>query len=95
MVNLKESEGVETMAAIAEEIADLVLEFGGSLTGEHGDGIVRGVFTEKMFGSELYQAFRELKAAFDPDSIMNPGKIIETPGIRENLRIGPTTKNLE
>ena len=89
VVNLKERDGVEKMASIAEEISDLVLEFGGSLTGEHGDGIVRGVFTEKMFGSELYQAFKELKAAFDPESIMNPGKIIETPGIRENLRIGP------
>ena len=95
VVNIKTADGVETMAAIAEEISDLVLEFGGSLTGEHGDGIVRGVFTEKMFGSELYQAFRELKAAFDPDSIMNPGKIIDTPGIRENLRIGPSTRNLE
>jgi FAD/FMN-containing dehydrogenase/Fe-S oxidoreductase len=95
VVNLKENEGVETMAAIAEEIADLVLEFGGSLTGEHGDGIVRGVFTEKMFGSEIYGAFKELKAAFDPDGIMNPGKIIETPGIRENLRISPATDNLE
>ena len=50
---------------------------------------MRGVFTEKMFGSELYQAFKELKQAFDPESIMNPGKIIETPGLRENLRIGP------
>ncbi len=89
VVNMKKHEGVETMAAIAEEISDLVLEFGGSLTGEHGDGIVRGVFTEKMFGSEIYQAFKELKSAFDPDSIMNPGKIIETPGIRENLRISP------
>ena len=89
VVNLKRHEGVEKMASIAEEIADLVLEFGGSLTGEHGDGIVRGVFTEKMFGSELYQAFKELKQTFDPDGIMNPGKIIETPGLRENLRIGP------
>ena len=93
MVNMKTGAGVEKMAAIAEEISDLVLEFGGSLTGEHGDGIVRGVFTEKMFGSELYGAFRELKAAFDPDSVMNPGKIIDTPGIRENLRIGPATRN--
>ena len=95
MVNMKEETGVEIMASIAEEISDLVLEFGGSLTGEHGDGIVRGVFTEKMFGSEIYQAFRELKTAFDPDSIMNPGKIIDTPGIRENLRIGPATSNLD
>jgi len=95
MVNLKTSEGVATMAKIAEDISDLVLEFGGSLTGEHGDGIVRGVFTEKMFGSDLYQAFRDLKTAFDPDAIMNPGKIIDTPGITENLRIGPETDNLE
>jgi FAD/FMN-containing dehydrogenase/Fe-S oxidoreductase len=95
VVNIKESSGVETMAQIAEEIADLVLEFGGSLTGEHGDGIVRGVFTEKMFGSDIYQAFKEIKSAFDPNNIMNPGKIIETPGIRENLRIGPATINLD
>ncbi len=95
VVNVKQEEGVEKMASIAEDIADLVLEFGGSLTGEHGDGIVRGVFTEKMFGSELYQAFKELKQAFDPDSVMNPGKIIETPGIRENLRIGPAYKALD
>ena len=95
VVNLKQHEGVEKMASIAEEIADLVLEFGGSLTGEHGDGIVRGVFTEKMFGSELYQAFKELKQTFDPDSIMNPGKIIETPGLRENLRIGPDYRAID
>lgn len=95
VVNMKTTEGVDTMASIAEEISDLVLEFGGSLTGEHGDGIVRGVFTKKMFGDEIYEAFKELKTAFDPDSIMNPGKIIETPGIKENLRIGPTTQNLD
>lgn len=93
VVNMKEEAGVDKMVSIAEEIADLVHEFGGSLTGEHGDGIVRGVFTEKMFGSELYQAFKELKQTFDPEGMMNPGKIIETPGIRENLRIGPTTES--
>ena len=77
VVNLKQHEGVEKMASIAEEIADLVLEFGGSLTGEHGDGIVRGVFTEKMFRFRaLHQAFKELKYAFDPEGTMNPGKII-------------------
>ena len=95
VINLKTHEGVEKMAAIAEEISDLVLEFGGSLSGEHGDGIVRGAFTEKMFGRELYDAFKELKSAFDPDGIMNPGKIIETPGMRENLRISPTTTNID
>lgn len=95
VVNMKEEAGLEKMVSIAEQIADLVHEFGGSLTGEHGDGIVRGVFTEKMFGSELYQAFKELKSAYDPEGTMNPGKIIETPAIRENLRIGPATRNIE
>ena len=95
IVNVKTSEGLDRMESIADQVADLVLEFGGSLSGEHGDGIVRGAFTEKMFGSEIYEAFKELKAAFDPDGIMNPGKIIETPGIREVLRLGPETTNLE
>ena len=95
VVNIKTYEGVDKMVSIAEEISSLVLEFGGSLSGEHGDGIVRGAFTEKMFGSELYGAFKELKAAFDPDGTMNPGKIIETPGLRENLRISPATSNMD
>ena len=86
LVNLKTSEGVGKMVSIASDISDLVLEFGGSLSGEHGDGIVRGVWTEKMFGPQIYQAFRELKRAFDPQGIMNPGKIIDTPPMTENLR---------
>ena len=86
LVNLKTSEGVEKMVSIASDISDLVLEYGGSLSGEHGDGIVRGVWMEKMFGPKIYQAFRELKQAFDPHGIMNPGKIIDTPPMMENLR---------
>ncbi|MBI4336982.1 MAG: FAD-binding protein [Chloroflexi bacterium] len=89
VVNLKLQEGVGRMARIADEISDLVKEFAGSLSGEHGDGIVRGVFTEKMFGPWLYQAFRQLKAAFDPRGIMNPGKITDCPPMTENLRYGP------
>ena len=89
LVSLKSAEGIEKMIAIGEEISDLVKEFGGSMSGEHGDGIVRGVWTEKMFGPELYQAFRDLKSAFDPQGIMNPGKIIDCPPMRENLRYGP------
>ena len=95
MVNVRRQEGLATMERIANEVADLVLEFGGSLSGEHGDGIVRGVFTERMFGPELYGAFRELKRAFDPAAVLNPGKIIETPGLTENLRLGPETSNWE
>jgi FAD/FMN-containing dehydrogenase/Fe-S oxidoreductase len=94
-VNVKSAEGIATMQAIANEVADLVLEFGGSLSGEHGDGILRGVFTEKMFGSQLTEAFREVKRAFDPEKILNPGKIIDTPGFTENLRASPQTHNWE
>ena len=76
LVNLKRSEGIERMYAIADEISDLVLEFGGSLSGEHGDGIVRGAWAEKMFGTELVDRFREVKKLFDPKGIMNPGKVV-------------------
>ena len=95
LVNVKSTDGLATLEGIANDVADLVLEFDGSLSGEHGDGIVRGVFTEKMFGSELYEAFREVKRAFDPDAILNPGKIIDTPALTENLRLSPQTQNLE
>ena len=88
LVSLKSAEGIEKMISIGEDISDLVKEFGGSMSGEHGDGIVRGVWTEKMFGPELYQAFRDLKSTFDPQGIMNPGKIIDCPPMRENLRYG-------
>ena len=95
LVNIKTLEGLNTSESIATEIADLVLEFGGSLSGEHGDGILRGVFTEKMFGSSVTDAFRELKNSWDPDNILNPGKIIDTPNFQDNLRLGPETVNLE
>ena len=89
LVSLKNSEGIDRMVAIADEISDLVKEFGGSMSGEHGDGIVRGVWTEKMFGPQIYDAFRKLKLTFDPQGIMNPGKIIDCPPMTENLRYGP------
>ena len=88
LINLKDQEGIDRMLSIASDIADLVLEFGGSLSGEHGDGIVRGVWTERMFGPRLYDAFRQVKGAFDPMGIMNPGKIIDCPPLVENLRYG-------
>ena len=88
LVDLKGSEGIDKMASIALAVSDLVLEFAGSLSGEHGDGIVRGVWTEKMFGPQIYQALRQVKGAFDPHNIMNPGKIIDCPPMTENLRFG-------
>ncbi len=88
VVNLKTAEGVSRFEAIANDIADLVLEFGGALSGEHGDGLVRGAFTEKMFGPVLYQAFRGVKRAFDASGLFNPGKIVDTPPLTANLRYG-------
>ena len=88
VVNLKTADGIRAFESIANAIADLVLEFGGALSGEHGDGMVRGPFTQKMFGPVLYEAFREVKRTFDPDGLFNPGKIIDTPPLTANLRYG-------
>ena len=88
VVNLKTDAGVHQFEAIANDIADLVLEFGGALSGEHGDGLVRGPFIERMFGSELYAAFRTIKQTFDPTSLFNPGKIVDSPPLTANLRYG-------
>lgn len=95
LVTLKTGAGLATAESLATEVADMVLEFGGSLSGEHGDGILRGVFTERMFGSELTAAFRELKRTWDPQGILNPGKIVDTPPFSDNLRLGPQTTNLD
>ncbi|MFI5461282.1 MAG: FAD-binding and (Fe-S)-binding domain-containing protein [Isosphaerales bacterium] len=89
VINLKTEEGVRRFEAIAAEVSDLVLEYGGALSGEHGDGLVRSPFQEKMYGTVLYQAFRELKRAFDPHNVMNPGKIVDAPPLATNLRYGP------
>ncbi len=88
VINLKTGQGIETFAVIAQEVADLVLEFGGALSGEHGDGLVRSPFLRQMFGPVLYEAFREIKRTFDPLSILNPGKIVDAPPITNNLRFG-------
>ncbi len=88
LINLKTHSDIEKMHSIAQDISNLVIEFKGSMSGEHGDGIVRGAWTKKMFGNNVYQAFQELKKAFDPENIMNPGKIIDTPKMTSNLRYG-------
>ena len=94
VVNLKNQEGIDRLYKIADQVSDLVLEFNGSLTGEHGDGIVRGFWAEKMYGRELVEQFRNIKRAFDPKGIMNPGKVFDTPGLTENLRYGAGYKTL-
>jgi FAD/FMN-containing dehydrogenase/Fe-S oxidoreductase len=88
VVNMKTEAGVRKFEAIANDVADLVLEFGGALSGEHGDGLVRSPFMRKMFGPVLYDAFRTIKRTFDPAGIFNPGKIVDSPPITDNLRFG-------
>jgi FAD/FMN-containing dehydrogenase/Fe-S oxidoreductase len=88
VVNLKTEQGVRTFEAIASDVADLVLEFGGALSGEHGDGLVRSPFMSRMFGPVLYDAFTSIKRTFDPDGLFNPGKIVDAPPLTANLRYG-------
>ena len=88
VVNLKNAAGVHQFEAIANDVAELVLEFGGALSGEHGDGLVRGPFVARMFGAEIYEAFRTVKRTFDPDDLFNPGKIVDSPPLTSNLRYG-------
>lgn len=88
VVDMKTADGIAAFSGIASEVADLVLDFGGALSGEHGDGLVRGAFNERMFGSMLYEAFRTVKRTFDPDGLFNPGRIVDTPSITSHLRFG-------
>jgi FAD/FMN-containing dehydrogenase/Fe-S oxidoreductase len=88
ILDLKRDPEVETLRAIAEQVSALVQEFGGAMSAEHGDGLSRSCWNETLFGPTLYQAFRELKAAFDPQRIMNPGKIVDAPPMTANLRYG-------
>lgn len=89
VIDLKTGDGVRRFEAIADDVAELVVRYGGALSGEHGDGLVRGPFQEKMYGPVLYAAFRELKRAFDPLNILNPGKVVDSPPLATNLRYGP------
>jgi len=88
-VDLAEPGQVATMRAVAEEIRDLVLEFGGVNSSEHGDGLVRSEFNRTVFGDALYAAMCEAKRLFDPENRMNPGKITGAPPMTSNLREAP------
>lgn len=95
ILNLKEEAEVERMRAIAEEVSTLVLEYGGAMSGEHGDGLARSQWIPKFFGPRLAEVFRQVKHAFDPENLMNPGKIVDAPAMTENLRYGPDYRTLE
>jgi FAD/FMN-containing dehydrogenase/Fe-S oxidoreductase len=85
---LQSKDGIATFRRFMEEAADLVVGYGGSISGEHGDGQARAELLPKMFGPELVQAFRDFKSAWDPDWKMNPGKVVDPYKMDENLRLG-------
>ena len=95
LINLKEGSEVQKMQRLAEDVSNLVVEFGGAMSGEHGDGLARSQFNKKMFGPKLYEAFQKLKAAFDPQGIMNPGKVVDGPSMTENLRYGSSYQAID
>jgi FAD/FMN-containing dehydrogenase/Fe-S oxidoreductase len=86
IINLKTEEGHRQYRMIAEEIATLVKKYNGSLSGEHGDGRLRGEFIPQMVGPHNYELMRQIKHTWDPDGIFNPGKIVETPPMDTFLR---------
>ena len=86
LINLKSSEGRQKFRALLADTAALVKSYGGSLSGEHGDGRLRGEFIPFMVGEKNYQLFEEIKQTWDPNGIFNPGKIVNTPPMNEFLR---------
>jgi FAD/FMN-containing dehydrogenase/Fe-S oxidoreductase len=89
IINVKTTDGVETLRAIAREVSDLVVEYGGAMSGEHGDGLARSLWNRKLFGPEVYAAFQAVKRGFDPENLLNPGKVVGDADPGESLRIGP------
>jgi hypothetical protein len=89
-VNMKKENGLKQMRLLAEKSIELVLKYGGTTSGEHGEGIARGEFMEQLYGPELTAAFRQVKEVFDPDHLFNPGKIIDPPAMDNDdlLRYG-------
>jgi FAD/FMN-containing dehydrogenase/Fe-S oxidoreductase len=86
--DLTSAPGIAKFRAFMNDAADLVVRFGGSISGEHGDGQARAALLPRMFGEELVRAFREFKAIWDPEWKMNPGKVVDPYPITENLRLG-------
>lgn len=91
-INLRNEEEQLLMEQIMHAVADLLIKYGGTPSGEHGDGLIRSWLNKKIFGERIYNAFLELKAAFDPDDQMNPHKIVNGRPLLENLRMTPQTE---
>jgi hypothetical protein len=88
--DLRSAPGIKKFRSFLDEASDLVLELGGSISGEHGDGESKAELLPKMFGPELIDGFREFKSIWDPEWKMNPGKVVDPYPITQNLRLGPS-----
>lgn len=89
-IDLRDEKEIQLIEEIMKEVTDLLIKYGGSLSGEHGDGYVRSWLNKKLFGDKLYQAFKEIKEAFDPHNLMNPNKIVEGLPLIHDLRMDPS-----
>lgn len=88
-ISLKGVGGTAKMRAIAEAILETVIAMGGAMSGEHGDGLSRSEWNARLFGPDVYEAFRKTKRLFDPQCLLNPGKVVDPPPMDANLRYGP------
>ncbi len=94
ILDLRQAKDIERFKRISEETFELVKEYGGSWSGEHGDGLVRSYKLKEFFGDHVYGLLRQVKQLFDPENLMNPGKIIDAPPIDQNLRYGAAYQDL-
>jgi FAD/FMN-containing dehydrogenase/Fe-S oxidoreductase len=94
LLNAADRGDLAALEQISREVCDLVIEFHGAMSGEHGDGLARSYLNERLFGGRIYSAFQQIKQAFDPIGILNPGKVVDGPSPVENLRQGPNYKPL-
>ena len=95
VINLKDPEGVKLFRTVATEIASLVKKYRGSLSGEHGDGRLRGEFIPVILGQHNFELIKQVKRCWDPQNIFNPGKIVDTPPMDSALRIRPGDKETD
>src|SRR5690606_30761027 len=95
ILDLRQAEDIRRFESIAKETFALVKAYGGSWSGEHGDGLVRSPFMEAFYGPQVYSALKMVKMVLDPGILMNPGKIIDAPPMTENLRYGESYRDKE
>lgn len=95
LINTKDPAEVAKMALLSRETAALVRKYGGAMAGEHGDGLARSALNPFIHGEDVQRLFERLKDTFDPQGIMNPGKIVRAPAMTESLRLGPDYRTTE